>query len=157
MFSAQASRPLRARRSRLLATGVGLATAAALLTSGPVAAAAPRHHVRSTSPSTVVFSLTEAAGSQVGVAFNGGISDISTQAGQGNNLQLFEAASNGFDMLATHNDVNVGSDLIVAQTTAGTPITGTANVPSGATLSVKVNGGAAVTINNGTFSIPVGG
>lgn len=156
MFSARTSHPFRSRRSRLVAGGVGLATTAALLASGPVASAAPPHAARADSPSTITFAITEPAGAQVGSAFNSGISNISAQAGSGDNLQVFEATSNGFAMLATHNGANQASDLIIAQTTPGTPITGTATVPSGATMSVKVNGGAAVTINNGPFSIPVG-
>ena len=153
MFSTQA---FRSRRGRLLAGGIGLVTAAALLTGGPAASAAPRHHVRSTPASQITFTISEPAGSQVAVQFSGGISNITNQVGEGDNLQVFEAANDGFAMVATHSDTNVGTDLILAQTTAGTPITGTANVPSGATLSVKVNGGAAVTIQNGKFSIPVG-
>lgn len=156
MFSAHRSHPLRSRRSRVVAGSVGLATTAALLASGPVASAAPPHAVRAGSPSTITFAINEPAGAQVGAAFNSGISNISLQAGSGDNLQVFEATSDGFAMLATQNGANQGSDLISAQTTPGTPITGTANVPSGATMSVKVNGGAAVTINNGPFSIPVG-
>jgi hypothetical protein len=156
MSSAETSFRLRSRRSRLLTGGIGLATAAALFASGPVASAAPTHDTRATSSSTVEVAIVEPAGSQAGATFSSGISNITAQAGAGNNLQLFEATSNGFAMLATHNGENDGSDLILAQTTAGTPITGTANVPSGASLSARVNGGPSVPVNNGPFSIPVG-
>jgi hypothetical protein len=155
MFSTETPRRLPSHRSRLLTGGIGLATAAALFAS-PLASAAPRHGAHAASSSQITFSIVEPAGTQVGANLSGGISNIALQAGSGDNLQVFDATSNGFAMLATHNGENDGSDLIVGQTTAGTPITGSANVPSGASLSVRVNNGPSVSISNGAFSIPVG-
>ena len=84
--------------------------------------------------------------------FTGGLSNIAQQAVTGNSL-VAVTSPNGFAIDAS--DQSSGSDIVSGQTTAGTPIMGSAVVPAGATLAAQVNGGAVQTIANGSFSIQV--
>jgi hypothetical protein len=96
----------------------------------------------------------------VNVRFAAGITDVTQQTAAGNNLLGFSAASSaantGFAVLssATQGGELASSQVIVfGQLSSGVPITGTATLPAGATISASVNNGAPQTINNGSFSI----
>jgi hypothetical protein len=108
------------------------------------------------STSIVTFTYSEPGGDQIDVGFTGGLTGITQQTGAGSNLAAFTAYSNGFSALANGGNVNAGSDIVVGQTTSGTPITGSAMLPSGATLTVSINGGSSTSIRSGAFSIPTG-
>jgi hypothetical protein len=147
------------RRLASLAGGASVGAVAALLSAGAVSAAASRPaavDAGSGSTSIITFTYSEPGGDLIDVGFTGGLTGITQQAGAGSNLALFAAYSNGFSVHANGGNVNAGSDIIVGQTTSGTPITGSAMLPSGATLTVSINGGSSATIKNGAFSIPNG-
>jgi hypothetical protein len=108
------------------------------------------------STSIITFTYSEPGGDQLDVGFTGGLAGITQQTGAGSNLAVFAAYSNGFSVEGTGGSTNEGSDLIFGQTTPGTPITGNAMLPSGATLTVSINGGSSTTIKSGAFSIPNG-
>jgi hypothetical protein len=106
--------------------------------------------------SVITFTYSEPGSDQIDVAFTGGLTGITQQTGAGSNLAVFAAYHNGFSAVANGGSVNAGSDIIVGLTTSGTPITGSAMIPSGATLTVSINGGSSVAMKSGAFSIPNG-
>jgi hypothetical protein len=146
----------RGSRRRRLLTGVGAVAVAATAGIGnaAVASAESPHPARAASVSQITFSISQPANSLAEVGFKGGLTNITGQAATGDNMIVFLAQSIGFAMRSGTSG-NAGEDLIVGQTTPGTPITGSATVPTGTTITASVNGGAAQTIDNGPFSIQV--
>ena len=140
--------------SRSLRAGVGVSCLVAVLSA--IAAVAPgassRSVSRTSSISVVTFLIQQPAHSEMGATFTGGISNITEQAAGGTSMIVFTAFSDGFVFVAGSAE-NGGSLIINGQLTSGTPITGTASVPAGATMSASVNDGPKQTINNGAFSI----
>jgi hypothetical protein len=124
----------------------------------PVASSQP--DARTASTSSISFSINQPAGSQAKVHFTGGISTIIEQTAAGNNMLAFVAASSptntGFAVLS---GATVGGALasttviVVAQLVPSAAITGTATLPTGATMSASLNDGAPQQITNGGFSI----
>ena len=146
------------RRRALLAGGASVGAVAALLSAGAVSAAASRPaavDAGSGSTSIVTFTYSDPAGGLIDVGFTGGLTNITQQSVVGSNLAGFTAYFNGFSVKANGGSVNEGNDLIIGQTTSGTPITGNAMLPSGATLTVSING-SSTAIKGGAFSIPTG-
>jgi hypothetical protein len=124
----------------------------------PAASSQPRG--RAASDSDVQFTISEPANAQVRVQFASGITDIVEQSAVGNNLLAFLAATSAANpAFAVESSAPPGGGLatasviVVGQLSSGTPITGTASLPAGSTMSASINDGPRQTINNGAFSI----
>jgi hypothetical protein len=141
-------------RHRILICCLAVAVSATVLIA-PVAGAHPAP--RTTSSSAVTFYIQQPAGSTAAVKLSGGISNITSQTVGGTSIASFSALTNGFMLVSGGGTQNVGSVSVVGQITPGTPITGSATLPTGTTMSVSINNGPKQTINSGDFSIPAPG
>src|ERR1700722_6543199 len=144
----------RSRPRRLLTAGAGLGTVAAMLASGAVASAAPRPAVGATTPAQIKFVIHEPALGSVSVDSLDGAGTITTQTATGNDMIGFETTAGGFSMHAGET-AKTSQDVIDGATPPGATVTGTATLSSGATMTASIDGGPAVAIPNGNFSIPV--
>jgi hypothetical protein len=129
----------------VLAVALGTVTVASAARATAHAAAAQAN---------VYFSIEQPKNTFVRVSFRSGISNFSVQIGNGTAMTSFAAFPNGFEMGALRTS-NLGTAIVAGQVTPGTPITGTATVPAGATLTATFND-ASQPITNGSFSIPTG-
>ena len=119
--------------------------------SAPPGAAAPVLH----------FQYTHMPADQTAVVtFSDGVQGISTQTAAAlgtstGTLYGFVAHQHGFGITSAEGGLlDASIDLQVQATAGSSAITGQAPVPSGATLTVQVNGGAAMPIS-GRFTIPL--
>ena len=141
-------------RSRALRTGVGLGAAAAVLATAAIATASPHQPTTSAQQTNVTFYVhNQPAASEINVALDSGLNDISSQAVAGSGLAAVVTTDGGFTINSLN--ANSGEDIVTGQLTPGTSITGKATIPSGTTVTASVGGSAPQPVGNGTFSIQV--
>jgi hypothetical protein len=122
------------------------------------AASAHQRPQRATTAAAVTFVLNLPADTRVAVRLNGGITKITAENAAGSNMQEFGTSGSRRDFAVLSSGglgsprahINVTIDVHLSS--AG-PITGTATVPPGATLSATVDTAPLHAIYNGRFSI----
>jgi hypothetical protein len=144
---------IRRVRTPALAGAVAIVVCAAPLAGAASAGAATRPVATAAASSLITFNVNQPAGTEMHVDFTGGLGSIAEQEIIGSSLVGDTTTPSSFSINA--QDANTATDFVRADTTAGTPITGTAALPAGTTLTASVNGSPSVAITNGSFSIPV--
>jgi hypothetical protein len=142
---------------RRLRTPALAGAAAIVVCSTPLASAsagaATRPAATAAASSLITFNVNQPAGTEMHVDFTGGLGSIAEQEIIGSSLVGDTTTPSSFSINA--QGANTATDFVQADTTAGTPITGTATLPAGTTVTASVNGSPSVAITNGSFSIPV--
>jgi hypothetical protein len=137
---------------------VGVCAGALALDAAP-AIAGEAHPVSASASVNIQFSFAETSPGPVRVLFTGGITNVNQQTAlglAGTTLQQVNTSSSGWTVQPAAGPATlVATVLVSADGTAGTPVTGTATLPGGATMTATVNNGAKQTITNGSFSLPV--
>jgi hypothetical protein len=119
-------------------------------------ASAANRPAATSASSLIVLNIKQPASTEAFVRFTGGLASIIEQEIVGSSLLGDTTTPSSFSISAAAQ-ANSGSDYLQAPTTPGTPITGTATLPAGTTMTASINGGPSVAIANGAFSIPVAG
>jgi hypothetical protein len=113
-------------RTPALAGVAAIAVCAAPLASAASAGAATRPAATAGSPSLITFNVNQPAGTAMHVEFTGGLGSITEQEILGSSLLGDTTTPSSFSINA--QDANSATDFVHADTTAGTPITGTATL-----------------------------